>query len=180
MSSPPAARTPRPPRPSLRLRPRLPPRLPLLVLRATATALAVLAVVQTMLAASFLNGHYDSLKAHELAAMALDTLVLVQLVAAALVGLVARRGPGGTRGPFRPLGTAALLAVAAGAQTAFGYDRAVGLHVTLGVLLVSALLFALVGAWRLPLPASGGAPAAPQGAAAGRLPRPSGSMEVAQ
>ncbi|WP_327682313.1 hypothetical protein [Kitasatospora sp. NBC_00458] len=191
MSSPPAAH-----RPSLPLRP--PPRLPLVLLRATATALAALALVQTVLAAGFLNGHYDALAAHGLTAMALDTVVLVQLVVAALVTLAGRTGrassaagasggtgrSGGARGPLWPLGTTALLAVAAGAQTAFGYDRAVGLHVTLGVLLVSALLFGLVGAWRLPLPARGGAPADPpadpHGDAAGRLPRPSGSMEVAQ
>ncbi|MFF7593279.1 hypothetical protein ACFZCK_37995 [Kitasatospora purpeofusca] len=156
MSSPPVARTPRlpslhPAGPSAPA-PAVPPgiRLPRLLLRATATASAVLGLAQTVLAGSFLNGHYEALRAHELAAMALGGLLLAQLPVAALV----RRGggAGGARGPWWPLGGTALLLAALGAQMGTGYERAVGVHVTLGVLLVSGLLFGLVGAWR-PAPA---------------------------
>ncbi|MFB8168792.1 hypothetical protein ACFC60_12675 [Kitasatospora purpeofusca] len=152
MSSPPVARTPRLPSPApagpSAPAPAVPPgiRLPRLLLRATATASAVLGLAQTVLAGSFLNGHYEALRAHELTAMALGGLLLAQLAVAALV----RRGggAGGARGPWWPLGATALLLAALGAQMGTGYERAVGVHVTLGVLLVSGLLFGLVGAWR--------------------------------
>ncbi|MFD8696548.1 hypothetical protein [Kitasatospora purpeofusca] len=158
MSSPPVARTPRLPSPApagpSAPAPAVPPgiRLPRLLLRATATASAVLGLAQTVLAGSFLNGHYEALRAHELTAMALGGLLLAQLAVAALV----RRGggAGGARGPWWPLGATALLLAGLGAQMGTGYERAVGVHVTLGVLLVSGLLFGLVGAWRpAPVPA---------------------------
>ncbi|MCX4688707.1 hypothetical protein OG401_31185 [Kitasatospora purpeofusca] len=130
--------------------------MPRLLLRATATASAVLGLAQTVLAGSFLNGHYEALRTHELTAMALGGLLIAQLPVAALV----RRGggAGGARGPWWPLGATALLLAASGAQMGTGYERAVGVHVTLGVLLVSGLLFGLVGAWR-PGPASLASPA---------------------
>ncbi|MEK2490967.1 hypothetical protein WN990_15535 [Kitasatospora purpeofusca] len=168
MSSPPVARTPRLPRlPGLApASPSAPARavprgvrVPRLLLRATATASAVLGLAQTVLAGSFLNGHYEALRAHELTAMALGGLLIAQLPVAALV----RRGggAGGARGPWWPLGATALLLAACGAQMGTGYERAVGVHVTLGVLLVSGLLFGLVGAWRpAPVPPAASAPPA--------------------
>lgn len=179
--------------------PAVPPgaRLPRLLLRATATASAALGLAQTVLAGSFLNGHYEALRAHELAAMALGGLLIAQLPVAALV----RRGggAGGGRGPWWPLGATALLLAASGAQMGTGYERAVGVHVTLGVLLVSGLLFGLVGAWRpVPVPAPSPLPPSPPDAerlveplaefgtesgtgtgtgdsGSGRLPRPTGA-----
>ncbi|WP_051710398.1 hypothetical protein [Streptomyces sp. NRRL S-350] len=157
MSSPPAAPA---------------PRWPLILLRTTATALALLAMVQVMLAGSFLNGTYDSLKDHEGNAMTLATVVVLQLAVA-----VAVRRPG--RGPLWPLWTTALLTVAVIGQIAAGYARSLGVHVTLGVLLVSGILYGLVGAWRLPLPArSAQYEAGPEGS--GRLPRPGGPVEVSK
>ncbi|RKT11457.1 hypothetical protein BX285_5407 [Streptomyces sp. 1114.5] len=157
MSSPPAAPA---------------PRWPLILLRTTATALAVLALLQVMLAGSFLNGTYDSLKDHEDTAMLLATVVVVQLAAAVVV-----RWPG--RGPLWPLWTTGLLTAAVIGQIAAGYARSLGVHVTLGVLLVSGLLFGLVGAWRLPLPArSEQYEAGPDGS--GRLPRPGAPLEVSK
>ncbi|CAN3983770.1 hypothetical protein KPATCC21470_6488 [Kitasatospora purpeofusca] len=145
------ARTPRLPRlpglaPASPSAPARAVRVPRLLLRATTTASAVLGLAQTVLAGSFLNGHYEALRAHELTAMALGGLLIAQLPVAALV----RRGggAGGARGPWWPLGATALLLAASGAQMGTGYERAVGVHVTLGVLLVSGLLFGLVGAWR--------------------------------
>ncbi|MFJ7905985.1 hypothetical protein [Kitasatospora sp. NPDC096204] len=157
MSSPPAAPA---------------PRWPLILLRTSTTLLALLSLLQVMLAGSFLNGTYESLKDHEGTGMVLATVVVVQLAGAAAV-----RWHG--RGPLWPLWTTALLAGAVTGQIAAGYARALGVHVTLGVLLVSGVLFGLVGAWRLPLPArnvrvAGG----PDGA--GRLPRPGGPVEVSQ
>ncbi|MFI9359508.1 hypothetical protein ACIG5E_00360 [Kitasatospora sp. NPDC053057] len=155
MSSPPAASA---------------PRWPLILLRVTATSLALLAVLQVMLAGSFLNGTYDSLKDHEGNAMTLGTVVVIQLAVAFLV-----HRPG--RGPLWPLWTTAVLTVAVTGQIGAGYARATGVHVTLGVLLVSGILFGLVGAWRLPLPAREAERAeGPDGG--GRLPRPGGPVEV--
>ncbi|MFD8750266.1 hypothetical protein ACFV0O_04695 [Kitasatospora sp. NPDC059577] len=148
------------------------PRWPLILLRTTATTLALLALLQVMLAGSFLNGTYDSLKDHEGNAMTLATVVVLQLGVA-----VAVRWPG--RGSLWPLWTTLLLTVAVIGQIGAGYARALGVHVTLGVLLVSGILFALVGAWRLPLPVRAGLPGAgPDGS--GRLPRPAGPVEVSK
>ncbi|MFJ2804941.1 hypothetical protein [Kitasatospora sp. NPDC087271] len=147
------------------------PRWPLILLRTTATTLAVLALLQVMLAGSFLNGTYESLKDHEGNAMTLATVVLCQLVVAALV-----RRPG--RGPLWPLWTTAVLTVAVVGQIAAGYARSISVHVTLGVLLVSGVLFGLVGAWRLPLPARADHLPEPDGS--GRLPRPGGPLEVSK
>ncbi|WP_243437198.1 hypothetical protein [Streptomyces sp. FH025] len=155
MSSPPAASA---------------PRWPLILLRISTAALALLALLQTMLAGSFLDGTYDSLKGHEGAAMALATVVVLQLAVAALV-----LRPG--RGPRWPLWTTALLALAVVGQIGAGYARAVSAHVTLGVLLVSGILFGLVGAWRLPLPARAVLRDSGQDDG-GRLPRPGGPLEV--
>lgn len=151
------------------------PRRPLILLRASATALAVLALLQTLLAGSYLNGHYDSLALHGTTATAMAAAALCQLAAGVLVRLAAPD----RRGPSRPLGLSALLTAAVILQIAVGYQRALGLHVVLGVLLVSGILFALVGAWRLPLPARADTPAVdPDGS--GLLPRPGGPVEVAQ
>ncbi|MFI6152893.1 hypothetical protein ACIBCA_09390 [Kitasatospora sp. NPDC051170] len=148
------------------------PRLPLILLRLITATVTLLALLQVMLAGSFLNGTYDSLKAHEGTAMTLSTALLVQLVVAVLV-----RWPG--RGPQWPLWSTAGLTAAVVAQILSGYGRALGVHVTLGVLTVSGVLFVLAGAWRLPLPAPAGPrPAEEDGA--GRLPRPGGPVEVAR
>ncbi|MCG6495769.1 hypothetical protein [Kitasatospora sp. A2-31] len=150
------------------------PRWPLILLRATATALAVLAVVQSALAGSFLNGHYESLALHAAGGTAMAVVAFAQAVAGLLVRWIGR-------GPLWPFGVPVLLTAATAVQIALGYHRAVGLHVLFGVLLVSATLFAAVGAWRLRLPvgrsARDGAPGADGG---GLLPRPGGPMEVAQ
>ncbi|MBV6697394.1 hypothetical protein [Kitasatospora aureofaciens] len=147
------------------------PRWPLILLRSTATTLAVVALLQTLLAASFLNGTYESLKEHADNATILAAVVLLQLAAAVLV-----RWPG--RGPLWPLWTTAVLAVAATGQIGAGYARALGLHVMLGVLLVSGVLFGLVDTWRVPLPVRADTEAGPD--SAGRLPRPGRPVEVAQ
>ncbi|MFF2354361.1 hypothetical protein ACFVVL_31910 [Kitasatospora sp. NPDC058115] len=192
MSSPPVTRTPRLPLfPPARTPdgPPAPPavRLPRLLLRGTTTASAALVLAGTVLAAGFLNGHYEALRAHEVASMALGGVLVLQLPAAALVRRAA--GPVGERGPWWPLVAAVLLLAADAAQTWTGYERSVGVHVTLGVLLVSAHLFSLVGAWRLPLtaPAAAASSPSPSGTGmgtpsgtgtedgAGRLPRPSGT-----
>ncbi|MFJ9771459.1 hypothetical protein ACIRVF_09455 [Kitasatospora sp. NPDC101157] len=155
MSSPPAASA---------------PRWPLILLRITATTQALLAVLQVVLAGSFLDGTYDSLGDHEGNGMTLATVVVVQLPVAFFV----RRAG---RGPLWPLWTTAVLAVAVSGQIGVGYARAVSVHVTLGVLLVSGILFGLVGAWRLPLPARAGRrEEGPDGG--GVLPRPGGPVEV--
>ncbi|MFJ3792532.1 hypothetical protein [Kitasatospora sp. NPDC090091] len=150
------------------------PRWPLILLRATATVLAALAVVQSALAGSFLNGHYESLGLHAAGGTAMAVVAFAQTVVGLLVRWIGR-------GPLWPFGVPALLTVATAVQIALGYHRAVGLHVLFGVLLVSGTLFAAVGAWRLRLPAGRTAPDAAAGAdGGGLLPRPGGPMEVAQ
>ncbi|WP_406205978.1 hypothetical protein OH807_31915 [Kitasatospora sp. NBC_01560] len=150
------------------------PRRPLILLRAAATVSAALALGQTVLAGSFLNGHYESLALHAAGATALAAAALAQLVAALLVG---RAG----RGPRGPLAAALVLTAAVVLQTGLGYQRALGLHVVLGALLVSGTLFGLAGAWRLPLPGRAGGAEGPDGPdGAGLLPRPGEPVEVAR
>ncbi|MGW4891660.1 hypothetical protein ACWEQL_05260 [Kitasatospora sp. NPDC004240] len=148
------------------------PRWPLSLFRAAASVLGGLGLVQTMLAGSFLNGHFESFHAHEVTARAVLAGAVVQLVAAALLHRVGR-------GPGWPVGLSAALLGAVLAQIAAGYGRAVGVHVTLGVLLFGGILLGLVGAWRERPPAVpvGGSD---EGSADGRLPRPAGPVEVAK
>ncbi|MFJ9691275.1 hypothetical protein [Kitasatospora sp. NPDC101183] len=148
------------------------PRWPLILLRVTTTTVTLLALLQVVLAGSFLNGTYDALRAHADTATVLATALLVQLLSAVLL-----RWPG--RGPQWPLwGTAGLVGAVVG-QIVSGQERAVGLHVVLGVLTVSGVLFALVGVWRLPLPVpEARLPADAEGP--GMLPRPGGPVEVAR
>ncbi|MGW6915487.1 hypothetical protein ACWGB8_16950 [Kitasatospora sp. NPDC054939] len=148
------------------------PRWPLRLFRTGAGLLALLALVQTTLAGSFLNGHYDSFAAHGSTARAVLAGAAVQLAAA----VVLRRTG---RGPRWPAALSAVLLLAAVGQSAAGYGRAVGVHVVLGVLLVAGVLLAAVGAWREPLPARR-ATAGVGGPAADRLPRPTGPREVAR
>ncbi|MGF1425169.1 hypothetical protein [Kitasatospora sp. LaBMicrA B282] len=102
-------------------------RWPLLALRGTAIAVALLALAQPFLAGGFLQGYYPMLKAHQIAAMILATFVLL----AALAGvLVWRLVPGAKAGAAIQY---TVLLVLVTAQITLGFSRVLLLHVPLGV-----------------------------------------------
>ncbi|MCQ4044516.1 hypothetical protein ACFOSC_30125 [Streptantibioticus rubrisoli] len=127
----------------------LPPRWPLLLFRTIATLEALLSLAETSLAGSFLNGHYDMLKAHRITAMVIVAVAVVQAVAAFLV----RRAG---RVPAWLLPTTLLLLIALVGQTGLGFSRVLAAHVTLGVIVVACLLLLTGWSWRTPLPAADG------------------------
>ncbi|WP_037604559.1 hypothetical protein [Streptacidiphilus rugosus] len=104
----------------------VPPRWPLLVLRVCAALVALLAAGQPFLAGGFLQGYYPLLDAHMMAAMILATVVLL----AVLAGLLAWRLAGG---PARFAVTYGVLLVSCAAQISLGFERALLLHIPLGV-----------------------------------------------
>ncbi|WP_377272665.1 hypothetical protein [Peterkaempfera sp. SMS 1(5)a] len=118
----------------------------LLLLRTSVTTLALLGLAEAMFAGSFLNGHYAMLQAHRITGMVTGAVAILQAV------VVIPAGAGG-RGPRRPIAGTAVLAVAVPAQIGLGLGRALGLHVMLGVLVVSSIMLLAVQVWRTPLPA---------------------------
>ena len=127
------------------------------VLRGTVVLAGVLAFGQPVLAGGFLQGHYPLLRAHEIAAMILATVVLVSLVAA----LLAWR-PGGAPGvlPRDQLITLVVIAV----QMVLGFSRELIIHVPLGVGVLILVLKNAERVWKLPLraPATGDVEASEQ------------------
>jgi hypothetical protein len=104
------------------------PRASLRVLQVFAVLATLLVLLQPLLAGMYLSGSYDMLSVHEANAFAV-TLVGLALLVAAIV-FWARRGKGWTA--LAALG----LLVAEEAQTGFGYERLLGPHIPLGVLIV--------------------------------------------
>jgi len=127
----------------------------LLFLRTSVTALAVLGLAEAMFAGSFLNGHYAMLQAHRITGMVTGAVAILQAAVAIPAGA-------GGRGPRGPIAGTAVLAVAVPAQIGLGLGRALGVHVMLGVLVVSFTMMLAVQVWRTPLPAK-----APPGASSG-------------
>ena len=115
-----------------------------LMFRATATAAAVLAAGQPVLAGGFLQGHYPMLAAHSAAA---SVLTLAVLWAALCGGLWWRPG----RGPGRPAALCAVAVLLCGVQVGLGYPRELIIHVPLGVVLVGLVIQIAVLSWQLPL-----------------------------
>jgi len=112
-----------------------------IIFRATATGLAVVALAQTFIAGSFLNGHYPMLRAHLTAAMVMVGLAVVQ----AVVGvLLARTG----QAPRWITRASIALPVAVAGQGVLGMNRVLGLHVPLGVLVVASSVVLAVWSWR--------------------------------
>lgn len=109
--------------------------------RTVITLHALAAVVQAVFAGRFLAGDYDLLSAHFINSQVVGGLAIAQVV----TGLVYWRPGGGRLWPaLTSLGLLALEPI----QIAAGIKRVIGIHVPLGVLIVSfALLFA-VWAWR--------------------------------
>lgn len=115
-----------------------------MLLRVTTAALVVLSLAQAVLAGSFLSGHYDSLKMHEINAMLLFGVAIVQAVAV----VFARR-----RGEPRPvLIVGLLLPLLIAGQIALGFVRVLGLHVVFGVLMIVGITQLAGRVWRSPTP----------------------------
>ncbi|OIJ89991.1 hypothetical protein BIV24_18670 [Streptomyces colonosanans] len=113
----------------------------MVLFRIAVTCEAALALGQAVLAGSFLSGHYEALKMHELNA-AITVVVALALIVAAVLLWRPGRGPG-----WPALASAALL-VSEGLQVGMGYNRTLAVHIPLGVGIVAATLLMLVWAWR--------------------------------
>ena len=94
---------------------------------------AGLACTQALLAGSYFAGDVDSIAVHGIIGSLLPLGALVQLAAAVLLFR-----PG--RGPWWPAPASLALFLAVGFQTGAGHDRALAVHVPLGVGIVGALV----------------------------------------
>ncbi|WIV61308.1 hypothetical protein [Amycolatopsis nalaikhensis] len=108
--------------------------------RGFVTAHAVAIFGQPVFAGSYLTGDYGMLAVHRFGANLVFSLALAQLVPTALLW---RRG-----GPRWPFWASVLLLLGETAQYFAGLAGALGLHVPLGVALVSLAVVTLVGIWR--------------------------------
>ncbi|GAA1873780.1 hypothetical protein GCM10009836_63500 [Pseudonocardia ailaonensis] len=109
--------------------------------RITSTVAAVMLFDQAVFAGQFLSGTYDSLLVHRENATYAGISVLVSLVAAVLV-----LRPG--RGPWLPLAATLGVFGMVALQIVFGFERALTLHVPLGVLTILCAAAIAVWAWR--------------------------------
>ncbi len=109
--------------------------------RVTATGLAVLGLAQASIAGSFLNGHYDMLRVHLMAAMVMVSVAVAQ----AVVGVLLARAGQATGWVVR---ASVALPVAVAGQGVLGMYRVLGLHVPLGVLVVASSVALAVWSWR--------------------------------
>jgi hypothetical protein len=109
--------------------------------RTVITLHALAAIGQAVLAGRFLSGDYEMLRLHFLNSQAVGGLAIAQVVA----GVVYWRRGGGPAWPA--LASFALLALEP-FQIAAGIKRVIGIHVPLGVLIVSATVVFAVWAWR--------------------------------
>jgi hypothetical protein len=109
-------------------------------LRMAITAYLVAVLAQPILAGRYLTGDVDAITAHGAVGTSLAALDL--LVIAAAVAYVA-----GGRGPLWVLPAAVLLFLAVGLQIGMGYARQLGLHVPLGVGIVTASVLFTAWVW---------------------------------
>jgi hypothetical protein len=112
------------------------PRLTLWLLRALTLLFLPAVLAQPVLAGLYLSGEWDALGVHSANATLVQSLSLLLLLSALAYWLV-----GGGRG--RVPAVAAALFVAVVLQAGFGYGREFGLHIPLGVAVVTtSVLFA--------------------------------------
>lgn len=117
------------------------PRVTLWLLRTVTTLFLLAVLAQPVLAGLYLSGEWDALGLHSANSNLLDMLSLVLLV----VGLVYWLGGRG-RGRFAVATT--LLFLATWTQSVFGHARLLGLHIPLGVALVTATVLFAIWVWR--------------------------------
>ena len=103
----------------------------------------VAVVAQPLLAGRYLSGDVDAMGAHSLNGTMLPGLSTLQIAAAALFWR-----PG--RGPFWPVLASVALLLAEGVQIGMGYSRTLGVHIPLGVAIVTTTvgMFVWSLAWR--------------------------------
>ena len=111
------------------------------VFRVTSTVAAILLFDQAVFAGQFLGGAYGSLHSHRENATYAGIAVLISSVAAVLV-----RWPGG--GPWWPIAASLGMFVLIGLQISLGFQRAIAIHVPLGVLTITLAAALAVWAWR--------------------------------
>ncbi len=115
------------------------PRLSLWLLRVVATVHLVMVLAQPVLAGLFLTGNVDAITVHGTVGSLLAAVSLVLAVTS--VGYVLRRG----RLWVLPVTVALFLAV--GFQIGLGHDRSLGVHVPLGVAIVTASVLVVGWVW---------------------------------
>ncbi len=117
------------------------PRVTLWLLRAVTTLFLLAVLAQPVLAGLYLAGEWDALGVHSGNAVLVEALSLFLLLAA-LAYWLAGRG----RGRFAL--AAVLLWLATGMQAGFGYARLLGMHIPLGVAIVTAAVLFTIWVWR--------------------------------
>ena len=117
------------------------PRITLWLLRAVVTLFLLAVLAQPVLAGLYLSGEFDALAVHGAIAGVVILLAMV-LIGTALLFCTAGRGR------FWPLPVAVATFLAAGLQTGFGYARQLGLHVPLGVVIVTVAVLLAAAVWR--------------------------------
>jgi hypothetical protein len=116
------------------------PRITLGLLRLVVTAHLVAVLAQPVLAGRYLTGDVDAITVHGAVGSALAALDLLVIAAAALYVV-------GGRGRMWVLPAAVLLFVAVGLQIGMGYARQLGVHVPLGVGIVTASVLLTAWVW---------------------------------
>ncbi|HYZ09050.1 MAG TPA: hypothetical protein VE709_10835 [Pseudonocardiaceae bacterium] len=117
------------------------PHVTLWLLRAVVTLFVLAVLAQPVLAGLYLSGEFDALPVHAAIAGVVILLAMVLVGAALLFSTIGR-------GRFWPLPVAVAAFLAAGFQTGFGYARQLGLHIPLGVVIVTAAVLLAVAVWR--------------------------------
>ena len=116
------------------------PLITLWLLRLAVTAHLVAVLAQPILAGRYLTGDVDAITAHGAVGTALAALDLL-VIAAAAVYVV------GGHGALWVLPAAVLLFLAVGLQIGMGYARQLGVHVPLGVVVVTASVLFTAWVW---------------------------------
>lgn len=101
---------------------------------------AAIAFTQSILAGAYLSGSLTAMEIHGILGSGLTVVVMIQGVAALLFLY-----PG--RGPWWPLVASVILFFVEGMQVGFGYTRALGLHIPLGVAIITVVIAMFV--WSL-------------------------------
>ena len=116
------------------------PLITLWLLRLAVTAHLVAVLAQPILAGRYLTGDVDAITAHGAVGTALAALDLLVIAAAALYVT-------GGRGALWVLPAAVLLFLAVGLQIGMGFARRLGVHVPLGVGIVTASVLLTAWVW---------------------------------
>ncbi|MFF3905074.1 hypothetical protein ACFYZJ_03540 [Streptomyces sp. NPDC001848] len=119
--------------------------------RGAATLLALTMLLQVGFGAGYISGDYDSMDMHRLNARVMVVVGLLTFISALWLRRVG--------GPVRAVATSAAMVVALVLQMVLGVERVVAVHVTLGVLIASAVTLLVMRAWTMPVPTGARRPA---------------------